>query len=280
MEDKFKAYLESAFRTIAPTKAAMEYRKQTLKAMLDRAQELRIKGMTDEDLIVDTVLEDYDDFGETLKEFEAKEVKVGSAKRSVFLGAIVSVAVVLILSLTYVLVGALAHVWHPTWLIMVGGIFLGLGVIFALIGVKAVAGKKYVVLRLLVAFAEVLLATFTFLVLQIVFKLSGSWMAFLAMVALIAGVDTAIAFFTDSKIKWIELPVFIEIFAVMLYVVLGILIPTVWHPGWVLCVFGPIAGLVEAIVFVAIRNDKKDKAEKQKAQDKYVKTDEKYWEEW
>ena len=280
MEDKFKEYLLQAFKTIAPTKAAMEFRKQTLKAMLDRAQELRIKGMTDEDLIYDTVMEDYDDFGDRLKEFESKEVKINSAKRNVLLGVIVSVAVVLLLSLTYVVVGATSHVWHPTWLIMVGGIFIGLGVIFALVGVKAVVQKKFVVLRVLVALAEVLLSVFTFLLLQIVFKLDGSWMTFLAMVALIAGVDTAIAFFTDSKIKWFELPVFVEIFSVMLYIVLGLLIDKFWHPGWILCVFGPIAGLVEAIVFVAIRNSKKDKAEKAKNDEKFVKQDEKYWNEW
>ena len=280
MEDRFKAYLESAFHTIAPTKAAMEFRKQTLKDMLARAQELRIKGMTDEDLIFDTVLEDYEDFGDRLKAFEAKEVKVNSAKRNVLLGVIVSVAVVLLLSLTYVIVGATAHVWHPTWLIMVGGIFVGLGVIFALLSVKAVAQKKFAVLRVLVALAEVLLSVFTFLLLQIVFKLAGSWMTFLAMVALIAGGDTAVAFFTDSKIKWFELPVFVEIFSVMLYIVLGLLIPTFWHPGWTLCVFGPIAGLVEAIVFVAVRNSKKDKAEKAKNDEKFVKQDEKYWNEW
>ena len=280
MEDKFKEYLEAAFRQIAPTKAAMEYRKQTLKDMLARAQELRIKGMTDEDLILDTVLEDYEDFGDKLKEFENKEIKVNSAKRNMLLGAIVSVAVVLLLSLTYVLVGALAHVWHPTWLIMVGGIFLGLGVIFALLGIKAVGNKKFVALRLLVAAGEVLLSVFVFLLLQIVFKLNGSWMTFLAMVALILGVDTVIAFFTNSKIKWVELPIFVEIFAVMLFVVLGILVPGFWHPGWVLCLVGVVAGLGELITFVAIRNHKKDEAEKDKNIEKFVKTDEKYWNNW
>lgn len=280
MEEKFKAYLESVFRTIAPTKAAMEYRKQTLKAMLDRAQELRIKGMTDEDLILDTVFEEYEDFEDKLKEFEKKEVKTNAAKRHISLGVILSLAVVALLALTYVIVGATTGIWHPTWLLLVGGIFAGIVVVLALVAVKAVAKKKYVVLRLLVIPAEILLAVFTFLLLQIVFHLAGSWMTFLAMVALIAGVDTVIAFFANSKIKWIELPIFIEIFAVMLYVVLGILIPTVWHPGWILCLLGPIAGLVEAIVFTAIRNDKKDKTEKKKAHDKYVKTDEKYWSDW
>ena len=280
MEEKFKAYLVQAFRTIAPTQAAMEFRKQTLKAMLDRAQELRIKGMTDEDLIFDTVMEDYEDFGDKLKEFEAREIKTNAAKRHVSFGAILAVSVVALLAITYVIVGVTTHVWHPTWLMLVGGIFVGIGVILALVGVKAVAKKKYGILRLLVVPAEVLLSVFTFLLLQIVFHLTGSWMTFLAMVALIVGVDTVIAFFTDSRIKWIELPVFVTVFTIMLFVVLGILLPTFWHPGWILCLVGPIAALVEIIVFASIRNGKKDKAEKAKANEKFVKTDDKYWEEW
>lgn len=280
MEDKFKAYLESAFRTIAPTKAAMEFRKQTLKDMLARAQELRIKGMTDEELIFDTVLEDYEDFGDKLKEFEQKEIKTKSAKRNVLLGAVVSVATIVILALTYVLVGALSHVWHPTWLIVVGGLFLGAGVIMALTGIKAVAKKKFVLLRLLVVFAEILLSVFVFLLLQLVFNLTGSWMTFLAMVALILGVDTVIAFFTNSKAKWFELPVFVEIFFVMLFVVLGISVPNFWHPGWLMCVVGVVFALVELVVFVAIRNSKKDKKEKDKNRRKFVETNEEYWTKW
>ena len=280
MEDKFKKFLEDAFRSISPTQAAMELRKQTLRDMMARAQELRIKGMTDEDLIFDTVLEDYEDLGAKLKEFEKQEVIVRSAKRNLLLGFVVSVAVVVILSLTYVLIGALTHVWHPTWLIMVGGIFLGLAVIFAIVSVKAIAKKRFFVLRLLVALTEVLLAVFVFLLLQIVFALPQAWMTFLAMVALILGADTVIAFFTNSKSKWFELPVFVEVFSVMLYIALGILTSGFWHPGWLLCLVGALFALAELICFIAIRNSKKDKKEKKKLADKFVKEDEKYWTEW
>ena len=38
-----KKYLEEHFRKIAPTQAAMEYRKALLRQLLDREQELRIK---------------------------------------------------------------------------------------------------------------------------------------------------------------------------------------------------------------------------------------------
>lgn len=279
MEDKFKAYLESAFRQIAPTKAAMELRKQTLKDMLARAQELRIKGMTDEELIFDTVLEDYDNLPEKLKEFEKQEITVNSAKRNVLLGAVIGVTATVLLVVVYLLVGILGHLWHPGWLIIVGGLFLGVGVVLTLVGIKAVTKKKFVLLRLLVACAEVLLSVFVFLFLQIVFGLNGSWMTFLAMVALIVGVDTAIAFLTNSKAKWIELPIFVEVFSVILYVILGLLV-SFWHPGWLMCMVGVVFALSELVAFVAVRNGKKDKKEKDKNHDKFVKTDEKYWNEW
>lgn len=279
MEDKFKAYLESAFRTIAPTKAAMELRKQTLKDMLARAQELRIKGMTDEDLIFDTVLEDYEDFDDKLKEFEKKEIKVNSTKRNVLLGAVIGVTVTVVLVVAYLLVGLLGHLWHPGWLIIVGGLFLGVGVVLALVGVKAISNKRFGVLRLLVACAEVLLTVFVFLLLLLAFGVTQSWMAFLVMVALIVGVDTAIAFLTNGKTKWIELPIFVEVFAVILYVILGLLI-SFWHPGWLLCLVGVVFALLELVAFVAIRNGKKDKKEKKKLSDKFVKTDEEYWTKW
>ena len=258
----------------------MEFRVRLYKDMKARAQELRIKGMTDEDLIVETVLEDYEDIGERLSAFEDKEIKENAGKRNAVFGAVVSVIAILLLTLTYVLVGSLANVWHPTWLIMVGGVFLGIGVLLAFLAYKVIRKKKFLLLRLIVAIAEVLLSVFVFLLLQIVFRLDGSWMAFLAMVVLIAGVDVAIAFFTGSKGRWIELPVFVEIFSVMLFVMLGILLVGFWHPGWIMCLVGVVFGLVELAAILAWRNRKKNRTERNKRYEKYVKTDEKYWTDW
>lgn len=280
MEEKFKSYLEAAFHSIAPTQAAMEYRKRTYKEMKDRAQELRIKGMTDEELIVDTVLSEYDDLPDRLAEFEKKEITVNNAKRNAILGLVVAVAVVVLLAITYVLIGVLAHVWHPTWLIMVGGIFMGLIVIFVLFGAKALAKKKFVPIRIFVALGEALIAVFVFLLLQLVFDVAYAWLTFLAMVVAITATDTVVAFFTAGKTRWIELPIFAETFSVMLFVTLGILVPGFWHPGWALCLVGVVFALVEIIVLLSVRNGKKDKKERAKIFDKHIRTDESYWTEW
>lgn len=280
MKERFKRYLEREFKTITPTKAAMEYRQQMLKQLLDRAQELRIKGINDEDLIYDMVIDELGNFSETLKEFEAKEVKTENAKRKISLAAVISVAVVFLLTLTYLVVGLTTSIWHPTWLIMVGGIFVGIIVIAAFACIKLAKKKKFVPIRILVILCEVLFSVFLFLVMQLVANINGSWMVFLAMVALIAGVDTTIAFGTNNKLKWLELPVFIEIFCVMLYVILGLNVAAVWHPGWLLCLGGVLAGLIECVVLIAKRNKKEEAEEFEKIEKKYQKIDERYWSEW
>lgn len=286
MKERFKQFLEEHFRKIAPTKAAMEYRKTLLVELLDREQELRIKGVTDDELIYNMAVSELGDIDQTLAEFENRQIKSGEVKRKVSVASICSVAVVLLLTMVYLVVGAVTKVWSPTWLIMVGGIFAGIGVILIYLSVKTAQKRKYVFTRLCIAVCEVLLSVFVFLVLQLVFKVNGSWLAFLAMPVVVLGADTAIAFATNSKSKWFELPVFVEIFGVMLYVILGVTldvilgIGNIWHPGWLLCLAGVCCALVQVIVVVVKKAKKNNAKEKAQLADKNEKQNEAYWTEW
>lgn len=279
MKEKFKKYLEEQFRSIRPTYAAMQFREETLQNLLDRAQELKIKGIDDEELVYLTCIDELGDFQATLKEFDEREVKTDSVKRKVSLGAVIAVAVAAVLTLTYLIVGFAANVWHPTWLIMVGGVFAGIITAMGFVVPKLVKNKKYIILRAMVAVTEILVSVFVYLVLQLVVGLADSWMTFLAMVALIFGVDTAIAFVTANKFKFIELPIFVEIFFVMLYVILGI-VGVAWHPTWLLCLVGVLFAIGELIAFVAIRNKKNEEKENEKINRKHVKEDESYYTTW
>ncbi len=279
MKEKFKKYLEEQFRSIRPTYAAMQFREETLQNLMDRAQELKIKGIDDEELVYLTCIDELGDFQATLKEFDEREVKTDSVKRKVSLGAVIAVAVAAVLTLTYLIVGFAANVWHPTWLIMVGGVFAGIITAMGFVVPKLVKNKKYIILRAMAAVTEVLVAVFVYLVLQLVVGLAGSWMTFLAMVALLFGVDTAIAFVTMNKFKFIELPIFVEIFFVMLYVILGI-VTHAWHPTWLLCLVGVLFAIGELIAFVAIRNKKNEEKENEKINKKHVKEDESYYTTW
>lgn len=279
MKEKFKAYLEEKFRGIRPTEAAMKFREQTLVELLERAQELKIKGIEDEELVYLTCIDELGDFDTVLKDFESKRVETKATKRKIGVGAAIGIALVAMLTVTYLVVGFVTHVWHPTWLIMVGGLFAGAGIGMLVGSVKLIRAKKFLPVRAMVALVEVMISVFAFLVLQLVFNLSGSWMTFLAMIVLILGTDTAIAFLTGSKAKWFELPVFVEVFAVMLYVILGI-VTSLWHPTWLLCLAGVVFVVIEISVALTVRHNRKTKEEDKKQRRSHKEEDEEYWTKW
>ena len=287
MKERFKAYLERQFRLIAPTKAAMELRKQLLVEMLDKEQELRIKGITDDDLIYKLTVESFGDLPQRLKEFESQLVKSDIIKRKISAGISIAVAVAVALTLAYVIMGVTTHLWHPGWLIMLGGLFAGVTVALVFVAVRFANVKKYIPVRVIVAVCEVLLTVFIYLIMELLTKVKGSYLIFLAMVPLLLGVDTAIAFLTSSKLRWFELPIFVEFFCVMLYLILGLALANyadpevhIWHPGWILCLGGVVVLAVEFAVFMVKRAKRKNKSEKQKIEEDYIKTDEAYWTQW
>ena len=282
MKDRFKRYLEQQFRAIRPTLAAAEYREKMLKQLMDRAQELRIKGMDDDDLIYDMCIDELGDFGATLAAFDEQEHKVANAKRNALLGAVCGVGAVLALVVIYLIVSFLVpNSWGLTWLILVGGAFAGVIAFSVVLLVKFGKAKKYIAMRLMPPVIIVLLCVYLFLLLQLVAEVEMAWLTFLVMVMMIAVFDGVMAFITDFKFRWIELPIVIEVFCVMLYVIIGIAAGAAfWHPGWLLCLGGVVAAIAEAIAIIANRNSKKDAKEKVRIKDKYTKEDESYYTSW
>lgn len=279
MKERFKRYLEREFRAIRPTLAAAEYREKMLKQLMDRAQELRIKGIDDDDLIYDMCIDELGDFRATLMQFDEKEHKISNAKRNAVLGAVCGVGAVLAFVLIYLVVSFVTGEWSRTWLILVGAAFAGVVAAAIVMLVKFGKSKKFVLMRLMPPVVIVLLCVYLFLLLQLVFNVPMSWIIFLVMVMLVFGFDAIMAFVTDFKFRWIELPIVIEVLCVMIYVIVGVA-SAVWHPTWLLCLGGVVAAIAEAIVLIAKRNGNKDKKEKVRLNDKYNKEDESYYTMW
>ena len=98
MKERFKKYLEEHFRKIAPTQAAMEYRKALLRDLLDREQELRIKGVSDDELIYNMAISELGDIDKTLERFEERQIKSGVVKRKISMAAVIAVSIVALLA--------------------------------------------------------------------------------------------------------------------------------------------------------------------------------------
>ncbi|MEG1612631.1 MAG: hypothetical protein RR357_00515 [Clostridia bacterium] len=248
MIDRFKRYLEKEFRYISPSPEAKEYRQEVLANLLDRAHEFKIKGMTDEDAIYDLCIDSLGDFKSTLKDFENRLTNLKKAAPKFSAVAFSIICIILFMTAAYLIVSFATKAWSVTWLIMVGGIFLC--IIAGAVGViaKAARSKKWIIIRLSTVVVITLTFVFAFLFMQIYFKLQYSWMTFLAMVTAILFADTTIAYIANSKTRLIMLLATVEVTAVFIYVVLGILHVVPWSPYWLIPVMA--AGVDAAIVAV------------------------------
>lgn len=247
MIDRFKRYLEREFRVIAPTKRAMEYREEVLADLLDRAQEYRIKGITDDDIIYDMCIDSLGDFRATLKDFESKAQVV--KKRTSKIGVIGAVAasVALLFVIVYLVTSFATGAWAKTWLILVGGAFACVicGAVFGII--KCVKKNKKLPVHVFLAAIITLSFVFLFLVLQILVGWQNSWISFLVMVIALSFADALYSWISASKLKVPMTMAAVTLLFTMLYVILGVTYTVPWHPYWLL----PVVGAFVSIAFLA-----------------------------
>ena len=149
MKERFKSYLETAFRKIRPTKAAMELRLQTLTKLEEAAQDYRIKGMTDDEAIYNLCIDSLGDFDKYLQDSDRALVEVpkkNTLKRNIATGVVGTVAVIVALYLILSLTGALA--WGVSWLIILGAVVAAAVATDVLLMLKGFKEDKFLVPRL------------------------------------------------------------------------------------------------------------------------------------
>ncbi len=281
MKDKFKTYLENEFRAVKPTQAAYELRKEKLKMMLNFEQDLKIKGIEDENLVFQMCVEQLGDLKRELAQFDsANETKIEKKRHALY--SVLGIAgYVMAFVAGFLGVGFGTGTWHPSWLIIVGGVFAALIAFAGLAILGGVKTQKYAVVRLSAASIIALASVFVFLCFQM-FKPMGDqpyYLVFLFMVAGIAIVDAIIALASKAKGRVIWSIGALEVVAVMAYVVCGLtdLIP--WHPSWTICLAGPVA-LIGAGIAYFVKFKNKRKQEGKTAVQKYTFENEDFYTKW
>lgn len=260
MIERFKRYLEREFRAIAPTKAAYELREDTLTKLLDLAQEFRIKGMTDEDMIYDLCIDSLGDFRTTLIAFEEKGKENVVKARKFSNAAIVAMSSVALLVIVYLVLSfALPNAWGKTWMILVGAAFSAVIVGLVAAGGKSLKNKKYSVAKFSTAGIIALLFVFAFLCCQILFNVDKAWTLFPMMVIVILAANAVIALLYKTKIWLLEMVAFIQVFFSLGYVLLGLFTGS-WSPAWLLNLFGVFVNLVLVAAVIVSKNKAKEKA--------------------
>ena len=192
MKERFKRYLEQAFRKIRPTKAAMEYRLETLTKLEEAAQDYRIKGMTDDEAIYRLCIDSLGDFDAKLQEFDRNLTEVpkkNSLKRNIAVGAIGSVAAIIALYLILSLTGAVG--WGMSWLILLGAVVAAVVAVDVVLMLKAFKDDKFLVARLFNVGTVILVFVFMYLCIHLSVHPGYDWYIFLCMVPAAGIMDIA-----------------------------------------------------------------------------------------
>ncbi len=281
MKERFKSYLEQAFRKIRPTKAAMEYRLETLTKLEEAAQDYRIKGMTDDEAIYQLCIDSLGDFDAKLQEFDRNLTelpKKNNLKRNIAVGAIGSVAAIIALYLILSLTGAVG--WGMSWLILLGAVVAAVVAVDVVLMLKAFKDDKFLVARLFNVGTVILVFIFMYLCIHLSVHPVYDWYIFLCMVPAAGIMDIAIGFVTKSKLTIPEIFVWAMLTSVMLYVMLGVAGVMAWHPGWLLPALTAIA-IVAIVASLLISRSKKAKKDRQIFLDSTQnQVDEEYYTKW
>lgn len=281
MKERFKSYLEQAFRKIRPTKAAMEYRLETLTKLEEAAQDYRIKGMTDDEAIYRLCIDSLGDFDAKLQEFDRNLTEVpkkNNLKRNIAVGAIGSVAAIIALYLILSLTGAVG--WGMSWLILLGAVVAAVVAVDVVLMLKAFKDDKFLVARLINVGTVILVFVFMYLCIHLSVHPGYDWYIFLCMVPAAGIMDIAIGFVTKSKLTIPEIFVWAMLTSVMLYVMLGVAGVMAWHPGWLLPALTAIA-IVAIVASLLISRSKKAKKDRQIFLDSTQnQVDEEYYTKW
>ncbi|MFA6865973.1 MAG: hypothetical protein WCR54_00480 [Clostridia bacterium] len=278
MKERFKRYLEREFKRIAPTKEAMEYREEVFRNLLDKSQELKIKGIENEEMIYEMCIDDLGDFHITLQDFENKRIEIKETARKAGITIIFAITAILFISIGYLIISFLTSAWSQTWLIFVLAILAFIVVLSSIRIPKLLKENKFIIIKLYVLASIAMVTVSIYLCMLMLFTVPLVWLAFLVMPMIMTLALTVISLIGDSKMKYIDLAAFIMTTTSLLYVILGILDVIEWSWGWLLPVFGVF--LVLLVFAIQIIIYKKNKISSNDDIDKISNENEKFYTQW
>ncbi|MBQ8029141.1 MAG: hypothetical protein IJ262_07015 [Clostridia bacterium] len=256
-------YVNESLGSMKETKSLYLFKQKTIEQMTKRANELVSKGIKDENVISQIIIEEYPDlverYGREVGAKHAKNKKI-KATKTVVLG---SLTYALLLVFAYLALSFKTLMWGKTWILLVGGFVLPVAIAM-LAGVfksKKESTLSSAASRVMLAGSIMLIATVLFLCLLLFTSVSNSWLVFLGAVVAVLVADAAFAAITKQKLSLVTYLLYIPAIAVLVYVILGLSGLLAWHPGWMVIVAAAIVDIV--IIMLKVGKGKTDSEEEE-----------------
>lgn len=261
--EEFITYLENSLADEKDGPILYKFRRVALEEMSQRANEVEARGLTDKKVISDLIISEYPDIKERYhKYYKSSTAKQRSRKRLIG-NALGSVLYILILLTVFLAISFRTNIWHPTWVLMVGGVMLWVSYLLDWAVAKLTSLKKFFCLgaRVVLGVNVMLVASVAFLVCMAVFKVPNSWVIFIGGVIGVFVADLIYITATKKRLALVNYLAYIPPIFTMLYIVLGGVGLVPWNTGWIMI---PLSLILDIIIIIAV--SAKNSAEKREVE--------------
>lgn len=247
-------HIENVMKEKGGSPLTFIFKRRELEEMDERTGEVRKRGLTDEKVLHDLIIDEYNS-KKILSDYQ-KYLQQLKEKKLIKAAPFVCGAVMLLSVIIYLFIGFVFDVWHPTWLIIEAAatsVFIGL----MLLGVYLLNKHHflYFVLRLLVAGSVMVLAQFVFLIIRIPFDFDMAYLVILGALGLMFITDFILAAATGQRLLIINALITVPVVTAFVYVILGLLKIIEWYP-WRFIFLGAVLLDLLIVICVLIHNKK------------------------
>ncbi|MBE6813311.1 MAG: hypothetical protein E7523_10590 [Ruminococcaceae bacterium] len=233
-------FIENQMKDQPNDELTFSYKRSVLEAMEKRSALLHKRGLDDENVIIDLVCSENMHIEQGYFDFLAKEKdkkRIRNLPRNIGI-------YMLALVIAFLGIGFATSVWHPTWLIIEGGVSLMVVYLLVFLASHLTDTPFYPIARLCVAGSVMVLAQFIFLVIRLPFGVENAYLLFLAAVALMLLGDGILASLTKQKFAFLSWLLYIPAVTGLLYALLGLAGFIAWNPGWWMMVAAVVADIL------------------------------------
>lgn len=246
-------YIEESLKNIKDNQMSYSYKKKLFDEMTERANEVTHAGLKNEKVIADLIADEYPDLEKNYYIYEKAEKKKATDKFLRIIMAIGGVLFFITIFAAFFAIGGKTDIWHPTWLIIVGGIFAMI-VFYTFFLIKRICKLRrifHIIARVLLGGCVMLISVFAFLLVLFVFDPGFSWTIVIGGVGVMLIADLIFAFATKQKFRTVSLFVYMPVITTMLYIILAGCSVITWIAGWPLIFLGLVIDLIIALTIAA-----------------------------
>ncbi len=251
--EKFYQYIDSALPDSGRNKLIYKFKRKTVNEMTERANQLTARGLKDDSVISDLIINENSNLAAKYREYAYKETKAEKRKKSLIGNIAGSIAYLLILIICFIGISMMTQQWDKTWVMVVDGILLWVVYILTISINRILETKQifHIFARVLLAMEIVIISVIIFIFMLGILNTPHSWVTIFVGLFLMFLSDGLFASLTKQKLAIFSWLGYIPAMAAMLYIILGGLGILAWSIGWLII---PLSLFIDLLVVIITIN--------------------------